>query len=44
MMTEEFLNYLRYELNRSELTVKRCPIEFLEVEFAVLRRWASEWC
>ena len=22
MMTEEFLNYLRYELNRSELTVK----------------------
>ena len=23
MMTEDFLNYLRYERNRSELTVRR---------------------
>ena len=27
MMTEDFLNYLRYERNRSELTVRRYELQ-----------------
>ena len=29
MMTEDFLNYLRYERNRSELTVRTSKIEIV---------------